>query len=341
MERIMRYGLYPLLFLLTFNIQAASNVVVQPLSELLISPSQSAQAQVVNEDHLMLSARIMAEVESVHVAVGDKVEAGQVLVQLNCDDYLLSQEVASSDVAALSAQVRLARQQLKRADLLLKQQNASQTLSDQRRAELETLSAQKRAAQARLKASDLSVSRCQPKAPFAAVVTTRGVSTGALVNSGTPLLGLLKLDGAEISAALNRSQLHSLQQATQISFQQEGQMFDLTLRAVVPLVDQRAKTQEVRFSFAEQRAMTGSSGRLIWKDSANYLPVSYIVSREGRLGVMLQQGGTAYFQHLPEAVEGQSARVSLPPLESTMVIVEGQHSVRSGEEISVSVSAEE
>ena len=339
MERIMRYGLSSLLFLLAFNIQAATNVVVKPLSELLISPSQSAPAHVINEDHLTLSARITAEVESVLVSVGDKVEARQGLVQLNCDDYLLNQEAASSDVAALSAQVRLARQQLKRADLLLKQQNASQTLSDQRTAELETLVAQQRAAQARLKSSELSVSRCLPTAPFAAAVTSREVSIGALVNPGTPLLGLLNLDGGEVSAALNRSQLHSLKQATQISFQHDGQTFDLTLRAVVPLIDQRAKTQEVRFGFVEQSSITGSSGRLIWKDSADYLPVSYIVSRDGRLGVMLQQGEAAHFQYLPDAVEGQSARVSLP--KNTMVIVEGQHSLSSGQAISVSTRAEE
>ena len=125
---------------------AATSVVVKPLSELLTVSSQSAPAQVINDDHTVISARLSANVDKVLVKTGDIVEKGQILVQLECSDYHLATQQSQSALKALQAQIRLARQQLSRAERLLKQKNASLELRDQRRAELASLLAQEQGA---------------------------------------------------------------------------------------------------------------------------------------------------------------------------------------------------
>lgn len=326
MERVSGFFLLALLNLtFTLPLHAATTVVVKPLSELLIYPRHSAPAEVINEDHAMLAAPIPGIVDKVWVQVGAKVSAGQTLLELDCRDHRLQQLAAKGEHQALNAQVTLARQQLQRADRLLKQQNAAQEMRDQRAAELKSLLAQQQSSNARLKQADLSVERCRPTAPFAGTVTGREVSIGEWLSPGQPMLSILSDSGSEISSMLNSSQLDSLRQAKEISYQHNDKRFPLQLRQVVPYLDKRARTLEVRLTFTAERAISGSSGRIIWQAEAGMLPVQYIVSRAGRLGVIYLDNGKAQFYPLPAAIEGQPAVVDLPP--ESQIIVEGQHGV--------------
>ncbi len=331
--RYLHSCILPVIFGISFSVSAATSVVVQPLSELLEETFQSAPAQVINENHVMVSARLSAPVEKVLVQVGDSVEAGQSLLRLECTDYELEKAQASSGLKALQAQTRLARQQLSRAERLLKQKNASKELRDQRRAELDSLLAQQEGAKAQLQEAELAVERCSVEAPFAGVVTGRSVSEGDLVAPGVMLLKVIAKDKQEVTAGLSTQQVSSLEQSGKISFQFNGQSYPLSLRAIVPFVDNRARTQQVRFSFSDNSALSGSSGRLVWLDAKGRLPVRYIVSRDGNLGVMTSEDGKAEFVVLSGAIEGQAAIVDLPS--ETQIIVEGHHAVSNGDEIAI------
>ncbi|MCV6609223.1 MAG: efflux RND transporter periplasmic adaptor subunit [Amphritea sp.] len=314
-------------------LSAATSVVVHPLHELLVKTPMSAPAQVINEDHAQISAQLSARVTEILVRVGDQVTADQPLVMLDCRDYDLAAQRAQSSLGSLQAQIRLARQQLNRAERLVKQNSASKELRDQRRAELDSLQAQSAGARAGISEAELAQSRCSVTAPFAGVVTERSVSQGNLVTPGTPLLKLLGSDQSEVSAALTAQQAASLQQAQAIHYQYFNRQYPLQFRALVPYADQRSRTQQIRLSFTEESAIAGSSGRLVWQEAGGRLPVRYIVSREGKLGVMLYRDGTAEFMMLPDAIEGQAAKVDLPA--DTLVIVEGHYGAVSGEPVTV------
>lgn len=329
----MRVLLGSLLLAISCSSLSATTVVVAPLSELLKQTAHSAPAQVVNEDHAFVSARVSAEVKDIFVQVGDKVSAGQKLLQLDCRDHLLASKQAESALKTINAQSRLARQQLLRAEKLLKQKNASIELRDQRRAELDSLLAQQRGAQAVLDTAKLAVERCTPSAPYDGVVTEQLVSTGDLTIPGTPLLRVLSDAGQEVSAALNVEQVARLQSATDIAFALNGEYFPLKLRASIPLVNSKARTQEVRLSFMEASALSGSSGRIEWLDSGGRLPAKYVVSREGQLGLMQVINNKANFVKLPKAIEGQAVEVALP--EGSLIIVEGQHAVNDQEVVTL------
>lgn len=321
------------LLVLGTQLQAAESVVVKPLSELLELSSQSAPAQVINDHHVIISSRLNAPVEKVLVNVGDQLEKGAPLLMLECRDFDLRLVQAKSELNALQAQTRLARQQLSRAERLLKQRNASKELRDQRRAELDSLLAQASGAKARLDEAELAVSRCTILAPFKGVVTERLVGEGSLVALGSPLFKLLAEDRQEVSALLSSKQLASLPNSTKIEYQIQQQRYPLELRVIVPFVENRARTQEVRLQFSAEKAISGSSGRLVWQEPQGRLPVQYIVSRDGQLGVMGLNDTKAEFIALPKAVEGQAAVVDLPL--DLMVIVEGQHGVESGSDVTV------
>ncbi len=312
---------------------AATTVVVKPLSDLLVETVLSAPAQVVNDNHATISSRLSANVEKVLVSVGDQVEAGQALVKLECRDYLLAKQQSQSAIKSLQAQTRLARQQLSRAEKLLKQRNASLELRDQRRAELSSLIAQEEGAKVGLSSAELAVERCTLKAPFSGAVTARIASEGDLVAPGSPLLKVLGDEYLEVSANLTEPQIVNVGDLEKIYFQASNDRYPLALRAVIPFVDKRARTQEVRFTFAKQAALTGSSGRVVWQEPYGRLPIQYVVSRKGQLGLMQLENGKARFVVLPNAVEGQAPQVELPL--DQLIIVEGQHGIEAGQDVIV------
>lgn len=328
-----------LLFCVSSISLAATSVVVKPLSELLTVSTQSVPAKVINDDHAVISARLSANVNKVLVRAGDVVEQGQILIQLECRDYHLAKQQSQSALKSLQAQTRLARQQLLRAEKLLKQKNASLELRDQRRAELASLLAQEYGSKAGLSTAELAIERCTPKAPFSGVITARMVSEGSLVAPGTPLVKVLEHSSSEVAANLTETQLIGLQKLdskiqNSVHYQFTEHQYPVKIRSVVPLIDTRARTQEVRLSFSgDSSALTGSSGRLVWQESSGRLPIQYVVSRKGELGLMLVRDDKAHFIQLPNAIEGQAPQVTLPL--DTLIIVEGQHGIEAGQAVIV------
>ncbi|PIE20690.1 MAG: hypothetical protein CSA61_00560 [Neptuniibacter caesariensis] len=331
----MKYILSLLCLLCSCSVLSGNKVVVAPLSELLVITKNSAPADVVNEHHAPLSFQVGGVVERIAVTVGDELKKGQVLATLECRDYELAQMQAQSSLKALRAQALLARQQLSRAEQLLQRKNASRDLRDQRRAELDSLIARQQGAEVRVQEAELAVERCALKAPFSGVVTDLMLSPGALAAPGSVLVKVLQTGAQEVNAELSAMQLQSVKSGSRVYYEYAGVRYPVALRTVLPLIDSRARTQSVRFSFVDKPALTGSSGRVFWQAPAGRLPVKYIISRQGQLGVMQFIDGKAKFVALPSAVEGQAAVVSDASVlnGSSNIIIEGQHAVAGGDDV--------
>ncbi|MFC6670451.1 efflux RND transporter periplasmic adaptor subunit [Marinobacterium aestuariivivens] len=324
-------GILPLVLGLLASVAQAATVRVASLESLVIRVEYHAPARVVAEDHSLLSAQIGAQVLSIPVRVGDAVRQGQLLVRLDCRDYELALQQAESSLQSLLARIRLARQQLNRAETLAKQRNVSEELLDQRRSELDRFVADETSARLQIDSARLAVKRCLVKAPFDGVVSERLATEGSLASAGTPLLRLLRDTGLEVEAELPLDRTETLVQAGSVLFENGGHRYPLKLRTILPLVDSRTRTRRVRLEFTDEPALAGASGRLVWQPREPRVPASLLVRRDSQLGLMLFDTGRARFAPLPRALEGQAAAVDLPP--GTLVIIEGQHAVTDGDAV--------
>jgi len=294
-------------------------VTIRPVAELLFHPEHSAPAEVVPLNDAHLSAEISAQVLEIPVRVGDRVTSGALLVRLDCRDDRSRLEAAQATARAQEMRLRLARAQLQRARELKRARNISDEEVDRRQTELLALEAE-RAAQGEAEAqARLKVARCDIRAPFQAVVSERLASVGALAIPGTPLLHLVQINGAEVSARLRPAEAEDGAQAADRVFSWQGRRYPLRLLRILPLVDPRTRTLELRLGFTGPPAPPGASGRLLWRSVAAYLPADLPVRRDGGLGIFLYQEGRARFHPLPEALEGQPARVDLDPQASLIL----------------------
>ena len=115
-------------------------------------------------------------IEAIHVASGQRVEAGDLLVSINDD-------VEQADLAALQAQVELAQANFKRSRSLWEKGTGSEREYDDARSALQV-------AQANVEQIRARIAKKNIRAPFGGVLGIRNVNTGQYVSPGTKLFSL-------------------------------------------------------------------------------------------------------------------------------------------------------
>jgi len=313
-------------------------VRTETLARLLTLQAYSAPATVTPFNRPQLAAEVTGQILRMPVRVGDTVKTGQVLVELDCRTHRQREKTASAALSRARSQLQFAQAQLERARNLKKKSSISDELLEQRRTQLASARADLDTQTAQRQLARIDVQRCLISAPFDALVSQRLGSEGGLANPGTPLLELVQLSQLEVSAELRGNQADALADAAQPAFRYQGSDYRLKLRALPPLVDERSRTREARLVFTEETAPVGAAGRLHWNSSARLLPAHFLVRRQGRLGIFLANGNTARFVALPEATEGQPARVELSG--EVQLVTEGRQRLRHGDKIAVQVAGE-
>lgn len=315
--------------------QAQTTVTAATLEQLAFYPEFSAPAEVLSKQDASLSAQLSAQIEVIDVEVGDPVAAGDLLVQLDCSIYQAQLNTQNAALGEIDVQLSLAEDQYKRAKRLNEAGNLGDEGLQQRATELEALQARRVVQQQQLKVAQISVDRCDIHAPFAGVVTQRQAQLGALAAPGTPLLRLVQIADAELSARVPPTQ--SFESGQVLSFEYLNRQYPAKVRVVVPVIDSRQRTQEVRLNFPGASPPPGAAGRLLWQASQPHLPAELLVRRQqgeqSQLGVMLVEGDKATFYVTPHAIEGQPFVVDLNA--ETQVITEGRLLVSDADPISL------
>ena len=144
-------------------------------------------------ESIVISSTITETVRAIHFDDGDRVEMGQLLVELNSAE----ERALLEEATALAAE---ARRQYERLKSLHTQGQAALSLLDERQREWEAAEARVRSIEARL--ADRAL-----RAPFAGVLGLRNISVGALVEPGNVITTLdddsvMKLEFAVPSAFL-------------------------------------------------------------------------------------------------------------------------------------------
>lgn len=157
-----------------------------------LTPSQQAA----------ISAEVSARVTEVSVRPGDRVEAGQLLVQLDIESLTNQLEQQRASAEATRAQLRLAQTQLERTRSLLGRGLTPESQLDAGQANVDQLAASLAAQEKSVANAEENLDHARVTAPFTGVVSSRSVDPGAFVSMGSPLIGLVDLTVMEFEAAV-------------------------------------------------------------------------------------------------------------------------------------------
>jgi membrane fusion protein (multidrug efflux system) len=186
-------------------------------------------------ESIELTSSVTEIVTALHFDDGDRVETGQVLVEMTSDEEHAQLEEARATVDE-------ARRQYERIKSLREKQTAAESLLDQRHREWET-------GRARLAAIESRLADRLLRAPFAGVVGLRNVSVGALVEPGDLITTLdddsvMKLDFSV--PAIHLGILAPGLSVTATTRAWEGRRFEGRVKSIDSRVDPVTRTVVVR-----------------------------------------------------------------------------------------------
>lgn len=192
-----------------------------------------------------LSAEVSGQVEAVNVEVGDRVEAGAALIELDREIEQLTLEALQASTRQASAELADARRRYRDARRLNEQKSISENELRLREAEVEVDGATLKQKQAEEQRQRARVERHTLRAPFSGVVSERLTESGEWIEPGRPVLTLVAVDDLRIEFRVPQEFYARINPQSAISVTLDalpGRVFDGTISAVVPVSDESSRT---------------------------------------------------------------------------------------------------
>ncbi len=206
--------------------------------------------------------RVAGKLATRHVDVGDRVEAGQVLAELDAEDYRLSLQAAEAQVSSASAAATQTAADERRFRQLLKDGHVSQAEYDRRKASADAARETLRAAERQRDLAKNRLDYAVLRADAAGVVTAVTAEAGQVVEVGRPVVSVARTGEVEAVVAIPEGRLADLGTATaEASFwAAPDRRVPVTLRELSPEADPVTRTHTARFTLpAEAGAVLGAT----------------------------------------------------------------------------------
>ena len=197
--------------------EPAIAVQVNGVSENSNSPFVTASGKIEAENSANLSTRMMGYVTKVHVQVGQKVGAGQLLLSINNTDLQAKKAQVDASILQATAGFNSAKKDYDRFVNLFKVQSASQKELDDMTARYEMAKAGLEAAKQMRNEVLAQFSYSNIKAPFSGVVTNTFVKEGDMANPGMPLVSVEGASKLQVMAMVSENDIVSIKKGMSVS----------------------------------------------------------------------------------------------------------------------------
>ena len=181
------------------------------------SPFVTASGKIEAKNSANLSTRMMGYVTKLHVQVGQKVNAGQLLVSINSTDLQAKKAQVDASILQATAGFNNAKKDYDRFMNLFKQQSASQKELDDMTARYEMAKAGLEGARQMRNEVIAQFSYSNIKAPFSGVVTNTFVKEGDMANPGMPLVSVEGASKLQVMAMVSENDITSIKKGMPVS----------------------------------------------------------------------------------------------------------------------------
>lgn len=270
---------------------SAMAVTVVPATSRQIQRSVLVSGPVAAWEEMQLGVEVSGlRVTALNVDVGQQVRKGELLLQL--DHRSLDADLAQANAALREAEAgaSLARSQLARGELLVKDKYISATQLDELRAARVQCDARVGTARAMRDTAALRRSFADLRAPDDGVISKRLVQPGQVVSSGAELLRLIRQGRLEWRAELAAAELARVKPGDRIELTtRDGKTVIGSVRAVSPGVDANTRTGTVHADLPQPEGLqpgTFLQGRIdTGTAQAITVPTAAVVQRDGHPNV--------------------------------------------------------
>jgi len=292
-----------------------------------------------------LGFRVAGKIRARLVDVGNHVEAGQALAELDPLDLKLQVASAQATVSSAQAARDLAQSEHDRYHALLDKHFISQTQFDTQVNTLKAAQAQVALAQAALAVARNQAEYTTLRADHAGIITSLSAETGQVVSAGQNV-AMLARDGAiEVEIAVPENRVGDYRvgaPAVLEAWADAGKHMSGHLREIAPEADRVTRTYRVRVSLDGQAPdlKLGQTARVYFAsaDAAGQqiIPLSALYERTGQAAVWVVDARTHQVHLTPvdvAAYQEQGVVVSAGVEPTQWIVTAGVHKLRDGDTI--------
>lgn len=280
----------------------ASKAMAETTTETLVLqniPQQfelDATLEAVNQS--TVSAQTSGAVQSVLFDVNDRVEKGDLLLEIDNTQQQAALAQAKANLAQALAQNEDAQVLLKRNQRLFRQGTLSQGELDSTSARAKSSAAAVEAANAGVRQAREQLAYTQVRAPYSGIVRARHIEAGELVAPGTPLMTGLSLDRLRAVADAPQRLAQQYHSPQQISIRVNGTLIEPAKVTRYPYADNQLHSVRIRAELPAntQQLIPGSWAKMLittGERQAITVPKTAIIQRSELSAVYISDNGTS------------------------------------------------
>jgi len=313
-------------------------------------PADAINAEVYSGDvrarfESQLGFRVNGKIKTRKLDVGNHVDAGQVIAELDPVDLQLQVGSSGANLAAAKAARDLAQADYDRYQSLLVKHYVSQTQVDAQANALKAAQAQVQQAQAALAVAQNQAEYTSLRADHAGVITALNAEAGQVVAAGQTIATLARDGAVEVEIAVPENRISAYKVGTPFaieSWADAGKRLEGHLREIGPEADRITRTYRVRISFDDsaQAPRFGQTARVYFAEGAGagqtLIPLSALHELAGKPAVWVVDAKTRQVKLAPVTVAAyreQGITLSGGVGMQDWIVTAGVHKLREGEAI--------
>lgn len=248
----------------------------------------------------LITARAAGIIESINVDNGDRIEAGQILAEIDSQPYQSLVEVNEATLTQAQAQLNSTRSAWERMKPLYEAGAVSEQDYENTQAALTAAEADVSAAAAALSIAQRDLGYTRVVSPLSGLIADRNIIRGQMVAQGTPLMEVQNLSAVDIYVTIGQSQLGSIKTGLPAEVRVDAfadQVFSGTVSSINPAANPQGRTFLVKIKaanpddllragmFASVTIQTGEEFTVL------SVPGEALTSKQGQFYVFIPEGG--------------------------------------------------
>jgi RND family efflux transporter MFP subunit len=287
-----------------------------------------------------VAAEVAGIVETVKIEDGQRVKAGQPLVELRTDLLAKRLEATRSTHQQVLAELEVAKIEFGRKEKLFEKGSISEQSFDDNRFRARALERRADSLYSEVQRIELEIKKALIRAPFDGVVIKRSVDRGEWLAEGKTVAVLARDDVIDIMVEVPESYIRQVRSGGTVRVRIGGADLEGTVTALIPRGDVATRNFPVKIRAANSRSFIEGMSASVWLPTAK-TQTAFIVSRDalissaGRTVVFVLDGSKV--RALPVTViayEGVEVGIAAESLQEGMkLVVKGNERLRDGQEV--------
>lgn len=268
----------------------AALVTVESVKEEMIADQIWLPGTVVSRTDSDIAAEVAGRINWM-ADVGDKIEKGDILAQLDDQRLQLTLKQNTANITQWQSRVDLLSRKVDRfASMALKNATSKDQL-DENKTELEIARQELVQAQYQRELTQYQIDQSNVKAPFTAMVVERLQSPGEYTSTGQTLLRIVDTQSVEASVRAPLSAIPFISANMSVVVEQNEDSLNQPIRTIVPVGNTQSRMMEVRITLAPEDFAIGSAVRIALPHSDYHQGLT--VPRDA---LVLRKAGTFIYQ---------------------------------------------